>query len=128
MRPRQFSENLKFGSKISLDIVEKYREYVRFATKNYTLTDEELDAFVENWNENFDIRQMSLSLVAEDEPDPTEQIVEDIDETKEDKDECNSGAERRISITKLSANKGILEPLNPELIQVFLLVTSRVST
>ena len=50
MRPRQFSDNLKFGAKISWDVVEKYREFVRFSTKNYTLTDEELDAFVENWN------------------------------------------------------------------------------
>ena len=69
MRPRQFSDSVKFGKKISLDVVEKYREFVRFATKNYTLSDEELDAFVENWNENFDIRQMSLSLIAEDEVD-----------------------------------------------------------
>jgi hypothetical protein len=48
MRPRQFSEGVKSGKKITLELVEKYREYVRHLTKNYSLTDAELDEFIEN--------------------------------------------------------------------------------
>jgi hypothetical protein len=105
MRPRQFSENLISTKKVTEDLVEKYRDYVRHLTKNYTLTDEELDEFVENWDESYDIRQMSLSLVVEDEDDVMTALEEKhIEELKK-----KSGIkDMRVSITSLGKNKGIL--------------------
>lgn len=121
MRPRQFSENLKSHKLITEELVEKYRDYVRHLTKNYTLTDEELDNFVENWDESYDIRQMSLSLVVEDEDDTAEggdlDLIEEIGE-KVRRSTKGSIKDMRVSITSLSEKKGILGPLKSDNIEV----------
>lgn len=41
-------------------LLNKYRDYIRHLTKNYTLSDQELDLFISNWNKTYDISQMSL--------------------------------------------------------------------
>ena len=119
MRPRQFSDNLQSYKKVTQDLVEKYRDYVRHLTKNYTLTDEELDEFVENWDESYDIRQMSLSLVVED--DDEKNVTKDLPQLGDDKgmgEKKGSIKDMRVSITSLSENKGILELLRQENIEV----------
>ena len=111
MRPRQFSESHR-NQRISHNLVDKYRDYVRHLTKNYTLTDEELDNFVENWDQNIDIREMSLSLVVEDEPDNKDTMTAEQElELEMRRKRGNSIKDMRVSITGLSENKGILELL-----------------
>lgn len=40
----------------------KYRDYLKHLTKNYSLSDIELDQFVMNWNRKYDISQMSFRV------------------------------------------------------------------
>lgn len=67
IRPRQFSENIstKKSHLTRNSLIDKYRDYVRHLTKTYNLSDEDLDDFVMNWNSTYDISQMSLSLIDE---------------------------------------------------------------
>lgn len=48
-------------------MITKYRDYVRHLTDTYSLSDEDLDDFVINWNCTYDISQMCLNLVDEEE-------------------------------------------------------------
>jgi hypothetical protein len=50
----------------AISLIKKYRDYVRHLTKNYNLSDSDMDEFVDNWNDKFDISQMTLSLIDED--------------------------------------------------------------
>ena len=67
LRPRQRSLNvLSSEDRRAISLIKKYRDYVRHLTKNYNLSDSDMDEFVDNWNDKFDISQMTLSLIDED--------------------------------------------------------------
>lgn len=70
IRPRQLSENVLIrNSRKRSNLINKYRDYIRHLTKTYNLSDEDLDDFVLNWNNTYDISQMSLSLIDEEDED-----------------------------------------------------------
>lgn len=43
-------------------LLGRYRDYTRHLTKNYNLSDIELDQFVMNWNRKYDISQMNFRV------------------------------------------------------------------
>ena len=99
--------SLDIGNKNNVKLLNKYRDYIRHVTKAYTLSDSDLDEFVFNWNNSFDLTNTPLNKLSLEIHNPKVDLLR----------------QKRVSIKGLHDNKGIVKLLEQmqgfELIDAF---------